>query len=279
MIVMRVIPFEVPTIEGLGLPRVLAEIAESDRGLVLVTGMTGSGRTSTMAALINHVNMHLNKHIVTLENPIEYLHRDLNSSVTQREIGSDTGSFGLGLRAALRQDPDVVLIGELGDVEALDTALNAAENGHLVISALHSADATTTVSRMAVLFPPDEQEIARMRLADGLCAVIAQRLVPLASGEGRCAAVEILRGTPEVRELIRDRSRVADLKECMERNREPHGMQSFEQHLADLVSNGVITETTASAAAPDSEVLDRLLDHARRAHGGDGSAAAAEGDS
>jgi twitching motility protein PilT len=276
MVVMRVIPFEVPTIEGLGLPRVLADIAESERGLVLVTGMTGSGRTSTMAALINHVNKHLNKHIVTLENPIEYLHRDLNSSVTQREIGSDTRSFGFGLRAALRQDPDVVLIGELDDVEALDTALKAAENGHLVISALHTPDATTTVSRMAVMFPPDEQEIARMRIADGLSAVIAQRLVPLASGDGRCAVVEILRGMPEVRELIRDRSRVAGLKECMERNREPHGMQSFEQHLADLVSSGVVTDTTARAAAPDGEALDRLLDDVTRAHGS-GDAAEATG--
>lgn len=271
MIVMRVIPFEVPTFEGLGMPPVLAEIAESERGLVLVTGMTGSGRTSTMAALVNHVNKHLNKHIVTLENPIEYLHRDLNSSVTQREIGSDTGSFSIGLRAALRQDPDVILIGELSDVEALDTALQAAENGHLVISALHAPDATTTVSRMAAMFAPEEQEIARMRIADAVCAVIAQRLIPLASGEGRRACVEILRGTPGIRERIRDRSRVAELKECMERHRASHGMQSFEQHLLDLVTEGVISGETARAAAGDPEALGLRLEEVEAHLSGSGT--------
>jgi twitching motility protein PilT len=259
MIVMRVIPFEVPTVEGLGLPPVLAEIAEAERGVVVITGMTGSGRTSTMAALVNHINKHLNKHIVTLENPIEYLHRDLNSAVTQREIGSDTHSFGVGLRAALRQDPDVVLIGELPDLDGLDTALKAAENGHLVIVAMDTPDATTAVSRMALMFPPEEQEIARMRIGDALTAVVAQRLVPLARGEGRCAAVEILRGTPEIRDLIRDRSRVAELKECMDRHRESHGMRSFELHLAELVADGVVTEETAKAAAIDTDALRRHL--------------------
>ena len=256
MVVMRVIPFEVPTFETLGLPPVLAEIAENERGLILVTGTTGSGRTSTMAALVNHINQELNKHIVTLENPIEYLHRDLNSSVTQREIGSDTRSFSMGLRSALRQDPDVIMIGEMGDAEAVDTGLKAAENGRLVIATLHTPDATTTVSRLVAMFPPEEQEVARMRLADALCAVVSQRLLPRANGEGRCVAVEIMLSTAEVRELVRDRARMGELKERMEEDREELGTQSFDQHLLALVAEGVVTLETAKAATPDPEAFE-----------------------
>ncbi len=282
MVVMRVIPFEVPTFDVLGLPPVLAEVAESDRGLILVTGMTGSGRTSTMASLVNHINQELNKHIVTLENPIEYLHRDLNSSVTQREIGSDTRSFTLGLRAALRQDPDVILIGELGDAEAIDTALKAAENGRLVISTLHTPDATTTVSRVVAMFPPEEQEVVRMRLADALCAVVSQQLLPRANGEGRCVAAEILLSTAEIRGLIRDRARLGELKDRIEEGRDELGTQSFDQHLLDLVEDGVVTLETAKAATPDPEAFERRLQEAgklprqrrgrKKKKGGDGAA-------
>ena len=264
MVVMRVIPFEVPTFETLGLPPVLAEIAETERGLILVTGTTGSGRTSTMAALVNHINQELNKHIVTLENPIEYLHRDLNSSVTQREIGSDTRSFSMGLRSALRQDPDVIMIGELGDTEAVDTALKAAENGRLVISTLHTPDVTTTVSRVVAMFPPEEQEVVRMRVADALCAVVSQRLLPRANGEGRCVAVEILMSTVEVRELLRDRARMGELKERMEEDREELGTQSFDQHLLDLVEDGAVTLETAKAATPDPEAFEARLQGSRK---------------
>lgn len=249
MIVMRVIPFEVPSIEKLGLPKVLAKIAEAERGMILVTGVTGSGKSSTMAAMVDHINRTCNKHIVTLENPIEFLHRDINSSVTQREIGVDTDSFATGLRAALRQDPDVILIGELRDAETIDTAMKAAETGHLLISTLHTPDATTTIARMVAMFPPEEQEIARIRLADTLHAVISQRLLPRADGHGRVAALEIMVVTSTIRDLIRDRARVAEIRDYIEEGRDQYGMQSFDQHLMDLVESGVVSFEVARAAA------------------------------
>lgn len=259
MIVMRVIPFEVPTFQKLGLPPALEGIAELERGMVLVTGVTGSGKSSTMAALINHINAKLNKHIIALENPIEFLHRDANSSVTQREIGPDTESFQAGLRASLRQDPDVIQIAELRGHEMVDTAMKAAEMGHLLISSLHTLDATMTVARLVALFPPEEQEVARVRLADALQAVISQRLLPRADGNGRVAAVELMICTPAVRELIRDRTRVGELKQYIEEGREEHGMQSLDQHLVDLVAAGEVSLETAKAAAVDLEAFERKL--------------------
>lgn len=264
MIVMRVIPFEVPTIEKLGLPRVLAKIAEAERGMILVTGVTGSGKSSTMAAMVDHINQTCNKHIVTLENPIEFLHRDLNSSVTQREIGVDTDSFATGLRAALRQDPDVILIGELRDAETIDTAMKAAETGHLLISTLHTPDATTTIARMVAMFPPEEQEIARIRLADTLHAVISQRLLPRADGHGRVAALEIMIVTPTIRDLIRDRARVAEIRDYIEEGRDQYGMQSFDQHLMDLVESGVVSFEVARAAASNPGDFELKLRTLRR---------------
>jgi twitching motility protein PilT len=251
MIVMRVIPFEVPTFEKLGLPAVLGSIAETERGMVIVTGVTGSGKSSTMASMINHINQTLNRHIVTLENPIEFLHRDLKSSVTQREIGSDTDSFAVGLRATLRQDPDVILIGEMRDAETVDTAMKAAETGHLLISTLHTPDATTTVARIVAMFPSEEQEVARARLADSLQAVISQRLLPRADNSGRCVAIEVMICTPAIRDLIRDRNRVAEIKDYVEEGRDQYGMQSFEQHLMDLVVGEIVTFETAKAAVTD----------------------------
>lgn len=264
MIVMRVIPFEVPTIEKLGLPRVLAKIAEAERGMILVTGVTGSGKSSTMAALVDHINQTCNKHIVTLENPIEFLHRDVNSSVTQREIGVDTDSFATGLRAALRQDPDVILIGELRDAETIDTAMKAAESGHLLISTLHTPDATTTIARMVAMFPPEEQEIARIRLADTLHAVISQRLLPRADGHGRVAALEIMIVTSTIRDLIRDRARVAEIRDYIEEGRHQYGMQSFDQHLMDLVESGVVSFEVARAAASNPGDFELKLRTLRR---------------
>src|SRR3954468_18456945 len=178
MIVMRVIPFDVPTFEKLRLPPALAKVAEAERGMVLVTGVTGSGKSSTMAAMVNYINQHENRHILTLENPIEFLHTDLQSAITQREIGQDTSDFKMSLRAALRQDPDVVMIGEMRDAETIDTAMKAAETGHLLISTLHTPDPVTTVSRIISMFPAEEQEIARLRLAEALHAVVSQRLLP-----------------------------------------------------------------------------------------------------
>lgn len=264
MIVMRVIPFEAPTIEKLSLPKVLEKIAEAERGMILVTGVTGSGKSSTVAAIVNHINATVNKHIVTLENPIEFLHRDLNSSVTQREIGVDTDSFASGLRAALRQDPDVVLIGELRDAETIDTAMKAAETGHLLISTLHTPDTTTTVARVVAMFPPEEQEIARIRLADALHAVVSQRLLPRADGKGRVAALEILIETSTIRDLIRDRNRVAEIRDHIEEGRDQYGMQSFDQHLMDLVDSGAVTFDTARAAASNPADFELKLRTLRR---------------
>src|SRR5881397_4082513 len=249
MIVMRVIPFDIPTFESLKLPSILTTIAAAERGLVLVTGGTGSGKSSTMAAIVNHINQTHQKHVVTLENPIEFLHRDINSSITQREIGVDTNDFQAGLRAALRQDPDVILIGEMRDLETVDTAMKAAETGHLVISTLPTPDAVTTVSRVLAMFPPEEQEIARLRLAETLHAVIAQRLLPRADGQGRIAAVEILICTEAVRDLIKDANRTSDIPDHMREAREEHGMQTFDQHLLDLVAEGAVSYETALAAA------------------------------
>ncbi|PYP00656.1 MAG: type IV pili twitching motility protein PilT [Gemmatimonadetes bacterium] len=262
MIVMRVIPFDVPTFESLSLPSILSTVAGAERGMILVTGVTGSGKSSTMAAIVNHINQTQNKHIVTLENPIEFLHRDISCSVTQREIGVDTDDFRAGLRAALRQDPDVVLIGEMRDAETIDTAIKAAETGHLVISTLHTPDAISTVSRVVSMFPLEEQEVARLRLAEALQAVVSQRLLPRADGHGRVAAVEILICTGTVRDLIRDAKRIAALRDYIRDARDQYGMQTFDQHLMELVADDVVTYETALAAATnpaDFELQMRTL--------------------
>ncbi|HZH41916.1 MAG TPA: PilT/PilU family type 4a pilus ATPase [Gemmatimonadales bacterium] len=262
MIVMRVIPFDVPSFESLKLPAVLAQVAAAERGMILVTGVTGSGKSSTMAAIINHINQNQHKHILTLENPIEFLHRDVNCSVTQREIGTDTDDFRMGLRAALRQDPDVVLIGEMRDSETIDTAMKAAETGHLLISTLHTPDAVTTISRIVAMFPPEEQDICRVRLADNIQAVVSQRLLPRADGKGRAAALEILIATGTVRDMIRDPNRTPELRDYMRESREQYGMQTFDQHLMDLVSDDTVTYETAIAASSnpaDFELQMRTL--------------------
>lgn len=259
MVVMRVIPFDVPTLESLELPEVLATIAESDKGLVLVTGVTGSGKTSTIAAMINHINRTQHKHIVTIENPIEFLHRDINSSVTQRDVGVDTESYSVGLAAALRQDPDVVLIGEIRDAETLDSAVKGAEMGHLVIAAMPSPDATGALSRLLAMFPREERQIGRLRLADALRAVISQQLLARKGTEGRVAAMELLVATPAVREAIRDTQGLGDLQEIIEQGG-AEGMSTLEQHVVRLVQSGVISPETARAAVPDPESLPLATD-------------------
>ncbi|MBX3174902.1 MAG: PilT/PilU family type 4a pilus ATPase [Gemmatimonadaceae bacterium] len=249
MIVMRVIPFEVPSFERLAVPPVLKQISEAERGMILVTGVTGSGKSTTMAAMINHINQHANKHIVTLENPIEFLHRDLQSSVTQREIGVDTADFRMGLRAALRQDPDVVLIGEMRDAETIDTAMKAAETGHLLISTVHTPDAQSTVLRIMAMFPPEEQDVVRVRLAESLHAVVSQRLLPRKDGNGRVAALEIMIVTPTIRDLMLDRDRVNEIRDYIAAGREQYGMQTFDQHLEQLVQEEQIELKVALAAS------------------------------
>jgi twitching motility protein PilT len=258
MIVMRVIPFDLPTIEKLELPQVVAKIAELDHGLVLVTGPTGSGKSSTIAALIHHINSRMNKHVITLESPIEFLHRDLNSSVTQREIGVDTESFGSGLQSALRQDPNVVVVEELLDQEMVDTALTAAETGRLVISSLHTPDATTTLARLVAMFAPHEREVARVRLADSLGGVISQRLLPRADGSGRRVAAEIVVRSPQIAEVIVDRNRSGEMYDVIADSHDEEGMQTFDQHLVELVRDKVVTFETAQAAATNKDEFGRL---------------------
>jgi twitching motility protein PilT len=247
MIVMRVIPFTVPSVESLGLPEVLTRVADAERGLVVVAGVSGSGRSSTVAALVHHINRTHHKHIVTIENPIEFLHRDLSCSVTQREVGVDTESLAVGVRAALRQDPDVVVIGDMGDAETVDTALKAAETGRLVVATMPTPDVTTTVERIVATLPKEERSVARMRLSESVRAVIAQQLLPRRDEQGRAAVMEILVGTPAVRDCLRASDRLADLKRLMADGRSD-GMQTFEAHLSELVAEERVSADTARAA-------------------------------
>jgi twitching motility protein PilT len=256
MVVLRVIPFEVPTFEELRLPPVLARVAENERGLILVTGVTGSGKSSTMAAMVEHINASFERHIVTLENPIEFLHRDKRCSITQRDIGTDTASFQAGLRAALRQDPDVILIGEMRDTETIDTALKAAETGHLVISTLHTQNAVQTLSRIIAVFPPSDQEMVRVRLAETLQAVISQRLLPMKHEEGRIVACEVMNVTGTIRDCILDPERMVEIPDLLAEGRETYGSQSFDQHLIDLLRDDKVTFQVAKAAATNPNDLD-----------------------
>ena len=256
MIVMRVIPIEIPTFADLRLPQVLETVAQHERGLILVTGVTGSGKSSTMAAIINYINRNSKKHIVTLENPIEFLHRDLNSSVTQRDIGTDTDSFVVGLRSALRQDPDVLLIGEMRDKVTIDTALKAAETGHLVISTVHTKNAVQTLSRLIAVFAPEEQDMIRVRLADAIQSVVSQRLIPTLDGEGRVVACEIMVVTGTIRDCILDMDRIDDIHDHIEEGKDQYGSQTFDQHLMALVQEELIGFEVAKAAANNPNDFD-----------------------
>ena len=249
MAVLRVIPFDIPSFEALRLPPVLARIALSERGLVLVTGITGSGKSSTLAAMVGYINQNRKKHIITLENPIEFLHRDVHSSITQREVTTDTESFGTGLRAALREDPDVILIGEMRDTATIDTALKAAETGHLVCSTLHTTNAVQTVSRVIAVFPPYEQGMIRIRLAENLLAVVSQRLLPRKDGRGRIVAAEVMVVTATIREAILDPGKAPEIYDLMAEGREQYGSQTFDQHLMELIQEDLVSFEVARAAA------------------------------
>ncbi|MGH7628244.1 MAG: type IV pilus twitching motility protein PilT [Gemmatimonadales bacterium] len=269
MIVMRVIPFTVPSIESLRLPEVLTRVADADRGLVVVAGVSGSGRSSTVAALVHHINRTHQKHIVTIENPIEFLHRDLSCSVTQREVGVDTETLAVGVRAALRQDPDVIVIGDMADADTVDTAIKAAETGRLVIATMPTPDVATTVERIIATLPKEERSVGRMRLSEALCAVVAQQLLPRRGKDARVAAVEILLGTAAVRECLRRSDRLTDLKKLIADGR-GDGMQTFEIHLSELVAEERVTAETARAAmiatpAPASSGGKRGSKHAANA--------------
>jgi twitching motility protein PilT len=240
-LVLRIIPTRIKNIDELGLPPVLKRIASEERGLVLVTGTTGSGKSTTLAAMIDYINATRQAHVMTVEDPIEYLHRDNRSLVNQREILVDTQSFAQALRAALRQDPDVILVGEMRDLETVETALHAAETGHLVLSTVHTLDATETVNRIIALFPPHQQRQIRIQLAVVLKAAISQRLLPRADGLGRAAAVEVMTSTAFIRDCIIDKDKTAMIAGAIAAGTSQYGMQTFDQAIFNLYSQGIVT--------------------------------------
>jgi twitching motility protein PilT len=251
--VLRVIPTKIRTIEELELPRVLNQICEEQRGMVLVTGTTGSGKSTTLAAMIDRINSVRPEHIITIEDPIEYLHRDKKGVINQREVEVDTANFSTALRAGLRQDPDVILVGEMRDLETIQTALLAAETGHLVFSTLHTLDATETIQRIIAVFPPPEQKQIRLQLAGTLKAVVSQRLVRRADGNGRVPAVEVMIATGYIRDCIINPDKTRMIREAISVGTSQYGMQTFDQSLYDLYSRGLIAldEALARASNPD----------------------------
>jgi twitching motility protein PilT len=255
--VLRIIPAEIPTFDKLNLPPAVQKLAEEERGLILVTGITGSGKSTTLAAMIDYINRQRAAHVVTVEDPIEFMHKDRRSVVNQREIGFDAESFSKALRAALRQDPDVILVGEMRDEETIETALHAAETGHLVMSTLHTLDAVETVNRIIGMFPPHQQNQIRIALASVLKGVVSQRLVTRADGKGMVPAVEILVMTQRIRELIEDPKRTREVRDAIAGGRNPYGMMTFDQCLADLVYAHHITYEQALSASttPDDFAL------------------------
>lgn len=257
--VLRVIPSEVPKLETLGLPPTVSELALCERGMVLVTGATGSGKSTTLAAMVDLINAQRQVHVLTIEDPIEYLHANQQASVTQREIGLDTPSFNVALRAALRQDPDVILVGELRDAETVDTALKASETGHTVFSTMHTTDAAKTIARLVSYFPHGEQNSARYRLAENLQGTISQRLLRRADGRGRVIACEVMRMTAMVQSHVKDPERTAAVKDVIEKDGGQTGMQSFDQHLAFLFKQQLISIETAKAAATNAADFERNL--------------------
>jgi twitching motility protein PilT len=256
-IVLRVIPFKISSIEQLMLPKVLEKIAAEQRGLILVTGTTGSGKSTTLAAMVDHINSNETCHIMTIEDPIEFLIRDKRSIVNQREVGVDTHSFGQALKSALRQDPDVILVGEMRDLETIETGLTAAETGHLVLSTLHTLDATETIARIISAFPPHQQKQVRLQLGSVLRGVISQRLVPRADGKGRVAAIEVLVVNARVREMIEDKDRTKEIPTAIAQSYTTYGMQTFDQSLMQLFRQNLITydEALRQSTNPDDFAL------------------------
>jgi twitching motility protein PilT len=242
---MRAIPYQARTIEELNLPGVLKEIALKPRGLVLVTGITGSGKSTALAAMIQHINEYRKANIITIEDPIEFLHRDINCHINQREVGTDTSNFSQALRRVLRQDPDVILIGEIRDLDTLDTALKAADTGHLVFSTLHTTDATQTINRVLSFYPPHQQAEVRFSLASALQAVVSLRLVPRADKPGRIPAAEVLINTATVRDQIRDMTKLLNIPELIKEGTVQYGMQSFDQSLMQHYTRGIVSYESA----------------------------------
>jgi twitching motility protein PilT len=257
-IVCRAIPYEIRSVDDLGLPPVVTSLAEEQRGIILVTGTTGSGKSTTLAAMIDHINRTRSHHIITLEDPIEYLHEDKQSIINQREVGSDTESFARAMRRVLRQDPDVILIGEMRDEETVRTALSAAETGHLVLSTVHTLDATETINRIIDFFPPRLQHQARVMLASTLKGAIAQRLIPDITGDGRVPASEILVVTGRVKDLIMNPEETGKITEVISEG-EYYGMRTFDQALLGYVMEGKVSEEVALDAASSPHDFKLML--------------------
>lgn len=255
--VFRVIPYKVQSMESLLLPKVVERIAEERRGMILVTGTTGSGKSTTLAAMIEHINSTRTSHILTIEDPIEFLMRDKRSVINQREVGTDTPNFARALKAALRQDPDVILVGEMRDFETIETAMTAAETGHLLLSTLHTMDAAETINRIISAFPPHQQGQARLQLAGLLKAVISQRLVPRADGRGRVPALEVMMVTGLIREMIMDPSRTHEIPDAIAKGHVSYGMQTFDQSLLSLLRGQYVTyeEALLQSSNPDDFAL------------------------
>ncbi|MEJ7810856.1 MAG: type IV pilus twitching motility protein PilT [Gemmatimonadaceae bacterium] len=242
---LRAVPVQVRTVDELNLPLVVQDIALRPRGLVLVTGITGSGKSTALAAMIQHINENRSANIITIEDPIEFLHRDNRSNINQREVGNDTGSFAQALRRVLRQDPDVIQIGEIRDLETLEVALKAADTGHLVFSTLHTTDAAQTINRITSFYPPHQQSEVRFMLATALNAVISLRLIPRSDRPGRIPAVEILMNTPAVRDQIRDMTKSLNIPDLIREGTVQYGMQTFDQALMSLYQQGIISYDNA----------------------------------
>jgi len=254
---LRLIPPRVKQVRELNLPAVIERIAAERRGLVLVTGTTGSGKSTTLAAMIDHVNQQTARHVITVEDPIEYLHNDVKSVISQREIGVDCTSFAAGLKGALRQDPDVILVGEMRDLETIETAILAAETGHLVMSTLHTLDATETITRAISAFPDHQRGQVRLILSNIIKGIVSQRLVPRADGTGMVPAVEVMISTALVRECIAQAERTRELRDVIARGFTTYGMQTFDQSLMTLWREGLVTfeEALAQASNPDDFAL------------------------
>ncbi len=240
-IALRIIPLEVKTVRQLLLPEVLEKIAHYQRGMVLVTGTTGSGKSTSLAAMIDYINTNRRENIITIEDPIEYLHKDKKSTISQREVGMDVTSFARGLRASLREDPDVILVGEMRDLETVETALLAAETGHLVFSTLHTLDAPESVNRIISVFPPHHQRQVRLQLSSILKAIISMRLIPRMDGQGRVPAVEVMITTPYIQECIADKDRTGLIRDAITAGVSQYGMQTFDQSIHQLYRDGYIS--------------------------------------
>lgn len=258
-LILRLISEKIPTTEELKLPLVINKIASANAGLVLVTGATGSGKSSTLAAMINYINRTSPVHILTLEDPVEYVHNPIKARITQREIGQDTSDFNSALRSALRQDPDIILIGEMRDSETISIALKAAETGHLVFGTVHTTDALSTIGRLISMFPPTEQNVVRTRIADNLHATISQRLLKTTDGKGRVAAQEIMINNPGIKESILDPVKTAEIYTYIQKGKNTSGAQSFDQHITKLYKDGLITMEEARGNATKPEDFERNL--------------------